>query len=79
MTEQHVWAWRRKAHSEIVLPQSPRKTIEELFKYSSFGLPVREVASHVPVRVVLKDGKWVEDTMDEKERLWATVVAASSR
>jgi hypothetical protein len=79
MSEQHVWAWKRRDRPEVVMPQTSRKTIEELFKFSSFGLPVRDVASHVPIRVTYDAaaGKWIEE--DEKDRLWRTVVAASSR
>ena len=80
MTE-HVWGWKEKKTGKIIAPQSARKTIEDLFEKSSFLLPVRDVPSHLPVRIKFDAAlnTWVEDTEDEKDRLWATVVAASSR
>ena len=76
---EHVWGWKEKKTGKIIAPQSARKTIDELFENSSFKLPVREVPFHTPIRVKFDGAKWVEDTEDEKDRLWATVVAASSR
>jgi hypothetical protein len=73
------WAWKEKNTGTLICPIGQRQTIEELFKASSFGLPVRDVPNHIPIRVKLDGAKWIEDVEDEKDRLWATVVAASSR
>jgi hypothetical protein len=73
------YGWKHKRTGQISIPARPRHTLEELFKGSSFGLPVREVPDHVVIRIELRDGKWVEQIEDEKDRLWRTVVAASSR
>ena len=78
---EHVWAWKEKKTGKLILPANRRVTIEELFANSSFHLPVREVVSHLPIRVRFDAGKaqWIEQTEDEKDRLWRLVVAASSR
>ena len=78
---EHVWAWKEKKTGKLILPANRRVTIEELFANSSFGLPVREIPSHLPIRAKFHAAKaeWIEETEDKKDRLWATVVAASSR
>jgi hypothetical protein len=78
---EHTWGWKRKQDGVIILPFEARKTIEDLFAHSSFKLPVREVDTHEPIRVKydVASRKWIEDIEDEKDRLWRTVVAASSR
>ncbi len=76
---EHVWGWKEKKTGKLILPGTRRVTIEELFEKSSFGLPVREIPSHLPIRVKFHEAEWIEETEDEKDRLWRLVVAASSR
>lgn len=77
---EHAWGWRRRGITEVLLPAAPRKTIEELFKASSFGLPVREIPTHIPIKIRLdKDtNKYVEDLESEADRIWRLIVEASS-
>ena len=77
MSEQ--WSWKRLATGEITQSTAGKATVEELFASSSFKLPVRDVSSvgYVPVRVVRKDGKWIEE--DKKEHIWRSIVEFSSR
>ena len=77
MTE-HLWAWKRKSDGALCLPPSRRSTLDELFRHSSFGLPIREVGTYVPIRVKFDGAKWIEDVEDEKDRLWRLVVESSS-
>jgi hypothetical protein len=78
---EHVWAWRPKGTKAILLPPFPRKTIEDLFNASSFGLPVREVPRHVPIKVKLDKttNEYVEDTESEADRFWRAIVEFSSK
>jgi hypothetical protein len=72
------YAWKHKRTGQLSIPVLARRTLEELFAGSSFGLPVREVPDHVPILVEIRDGKWVEKREDEKERIWRLIVEASS-
>jgi hypothetical protein len=73
-----MFAWKKISTGEV-LQVRICPTVEELFRDSSFKLPVRDVSSagYVVVNVVKgPDGRWTEE--DEKERIWRLVVASST-
>jgi hypothetical protein len=74
-----MFAWKKISTGEV-LQVRICPTVEELFRESSFKLPVRDVSSagYVVVNVVKgPDGKWIEE--DEKERMWRAIVEFSSK
>lgn len=74
-----MYAWKRRSDGGLITTRIC-ETLDDLFKGSSFGLPVRDVKDYLPVEVIEQNGKWVEGVkMSEPDRIWKTIVEASSR
>jgi hypothetical protein len=78
MTETPFYGWKHKTTGQIAIPSLMVLTLDELFAGSSFGLPVRDVETHVPIRLKFINGNFVEDVEPEVDRLWRLVCEASS-
>lgn len=84
MTDKPVvrYGWKQLSNGRITVSIEHRKTLEELFDRSSFGLPVRDVTSrgYVAIRVKKcdKTGDWLEDVTADTDWLWQTICEAAT-